>query len=708
MIMHHKTILVAEDSPVQAEMLRRGLENVGYRVLEARDGEQALALAALARPLVVLSDIRMPKMDGYQLCRAIRAHELLADIPVILLTELSDPLDVIQGLDSGADAYVTKPYDYPTLVERIESLAAVRVPSQTNAHHHANVRISGTNHEVSAQPARILNLLVSTYENAVLQNRQLAAAQEALEFTNASLEQRVLDKTARLRKRVLELKLLQDASRLLSERQIDNATLTDLVRLIPPAWQHPNECLARISFRGMSAETSGWKRTAHRQAVEFTIAHTSGSIEICYPDGPEAAGAQQFLPEEGEVLDALAHMLVTHAERDLAEERRVALENQLRQSQKMEALGTLAGGIAHDFNNLLTAIGGNTELALSCNPEQDVRLSLEEIRNAFIRARDLVRRILVFSRRQETDRKPMLLTPIVEEALTLLQSSIPANVQMDVHCLQDLPMVLGDASQIHQVIMNLGTNAMHAMEQRGGRLTIAVERAENTAYEAPLRELAPGRYLKVTVGDTGTGISPEIINQIFDPFFSTKGQGGTGLGLAMVHGIVRDHLGAITVESELGRGTTFRVFLPESLKQSATVSAVVEGPARGAGQHIMYVDDEEPLVLMTTRVLESLGYRCTGFSDPHAALQAFLTNSDSFDAVITDMTMPRMSGVDLARSMYRIHPEIPVAIASGYGGEMATLEPTGIRMRITKPATIQDLSAALKELLSAAVPAGVA
>ena len=693
-----KTVLIAEDSGLQAQLLRRGLEAAGYQVIEARDGEQALAFATAARPDVVLSGIQMPRLDGYALCRAIRHDKALSGTPVILQTDLSDPLDVIRGLDAGADAFVTKPYDFPSLVSRIETLTAV--PSApAGERRRSKVRASGDIHEVATHTPRILNLLISTYENAVLQQRQLSTAQRALEYLNATIEQRVLEKTDRIRKRVRALKLLQGASRLLSVRRFDRAALEELVKMIPAAWERPDRCSASITFRDVTVTTPGWRPTRWRQSVSFTTSGGTGTIEVAYEDESTIGDTSPFLAEEAEVLDSLAEMLVTYAERDVAEERRKSLESQLRHAQKMEALGTLAGGIAHDFNNILSAIGGNTELALNEDPTNGIRESLNEINKAVVRAKDLVGRILLFSRRQESERKPVALASIVEEVLTLLRASIPRSVEVWVRCVPDLPMISADASQIHQVIMNLGTNAAHAMEHRGGTLTMEVDRVSVDAANAPSPDLVPGPYLRVTVSDTGAGINPEVVDRIFDPFFTTKGHEGTGLGLAVVDGIVRDHQGAITVESAVGRGTTFRLYFPEAGPTAGAVAATGKVSVKGAGQHVMYVDDEEALVLVMTRLLESLGYRCTGFVDPHDALQAFRVDPHAFDAVIADLSMSSMSGLDLARALVGIRADVPVAIISGYTADPGARSAHGVRARIHKPATMSELSSALADLL---------
>jgi PAS domain S-box-containing protein len=382
--------------------------------------------------------------------------------------------------------------------------------------------------------------------------------------------------------------------------------------------------------------------------------------------------------------------------RDVSE--RVGLEEQLRQSQKMQALGTLAGGIAHDFNNILTAINGNAELALEEGTADDpVRISIQEIRKAGQRAKDLVKQILIFSRRQETRRQVIALGPVVDEALRLLRTTLPKTISITTHEAPGLPKVLADATQIHQIIMNLGTNAGHAMGERG-TLAVELERVVIGEDGGPSGELRPGTHIGLTVRDSGTGMSPEVLRRVFEPFFTTKGTAGTGLGLSVVHGIMRDHEGAITVESELGRGTTFHLLFPAATAAGTAPAAGTVERVRGRGEHIMLVDDEESLVFVTSRILTRLGYRCTIFTSPHDALQAFRTSPRGFDAVVTDLSMPGMSGLDLIHAIKALRGDVPIAIASGTPAESDRAKTADADAMIHKPATIDELAEAVSAL----------
>ncbi len=499
-----------------------------------------------------------------------------------------------------------------------------------------------------------------------------------------------------LGERVKELRLLHDVSSLLrTHRGFDRVLLEQIVARIPQALMHPELARARVVFADLHVATDGWRDTPWRLVAEFSTSRGRGVIEVGYVEAPPTADGEPFLREERELLQSLAQMLRTHLEEDAAESQRRALETQLREAQKMEALGTLAGGIAHDFNNILTAIGGHVDLARADLPaDHPATDSLSEIARAYGRARDLVRRILLFSRREEGRREVIALTPVLEEALHLLRASLPPNVRIEPTLAPDLPPVLADGTQLHQVMMNLGTNAGYAMREAGGALQVAVDLIEvGDIAHAPSPELREGPTVRWRVRDTGSGMDREVMQRLFEPFFTTKGLAGTGLGLSVVHGIVRDHGGHIAVQSAIGRGTEFTIYLPaaQAAPQQAAVS--VAGPVRGEGQHILCVDDEEVLAFLTGRILSRLGYRCTEFTDPHAALQELRGAPHAFDAVITDLQMPGMNGIEFARAVRAVRADIPIALVSGMAHTLRdeTAE-AGITAWIDKPSTIDELS----------------
>ncbi|BCO07969.1 hypothetical protein GF1_03450 [Desulfolithobacter dissulfuricans] len=385
--------------------------------------------------------------------------------------------------------------------------------------------------------------------------------------------------------------------------------------------------------------------------------------------------------------------------------REAELENQLRQAMKMEAIGTLAGGIAHDFNNILSAILGYAEvMKIEAGPHNPLCRDLDKIIQAARRAADLVRQILAFSRQGRNEMRPVRMQYILKEVLKLLRRSFPATILFEEDIDLDCGSILADPSQMHQVMMNLCTNARHAMGQEGGILRVGLHQDDFTdeAAERIHRELSGGTYLHLEVHDTGCGMEPELLDRIFDPFFTTKEKGqGTGLGLSVVHGIVANHNGVITVESQLGHGAEFHVYLPV-LKEEATLSDA--GGFRdvpGGSEHILFVDDEKDIGEITRRILRNLGYKVTTFSSSSETLTLFERNPDGFDLVITDMMMPEMTGLTLARKILAIRPGLPVILCSGFS-EVVDREKArryGIREYLMKPLLRDDLARTIRKVL---------
>jgi len=383
---------------------------------------------------------------------------------------------------------------------------------------------------------------------------------------------------------------------------------------------------------------------------------------------------------------------------------RKQIEEQQVRSQKLEALGTLAGGIAHDFNNILLAISGNAQLSLADLPPDDPnRESLEEIAKASARAAALVRRILGFSRPQEQRIETVHLGPVVEEALKLLRATLPAMIEIRTTSCPELPPVAADSSQIHQVLMNLVTNAAQAIGDGVGLIEVGLDVTDVTAETAGMSpELREGRYCTVSISDNGCGMDPATQDRVFDPFFTTKsGSGGTGLGLSVVHGIMKSHHAAVTVESQPGKGTTFRLHFPAADGGAAPVAVAPGEVARGRGERVLYVDDDEALVLLAQRTLEALGYAVTGTTDPARALQDFRSRPTDFDLVVTDLSMPGMSGLQLARALHSIRPGLPIVMTSGYvrPDQQEAARAAGVRELILKPDTADELGRVLERVL---------
>jgi PAS domain S-box-containing protein len=452
---------------------------------------------------------------------------------------------------------------------------------------------------------------------------------------------------------------------------------------------------------------------ALKDHIEGRTAYFECEYRVRHPDG-----RWRWLLSRGRCLrdaEGRPHRFVGSAsditERKAAEAERERLEAQLRQSQKMEAMGTLAGGIAHDFNNILGAILGYGELAQKGSPEGSrVRRHLDQVMHAGGRAKALVDRILTFSRSALAEREPVHVQSVVSDTLELLEASLPPGVRLEQRLQAGDAAVIGDATQFHQVVMNLCTNAMHAM-RGGGVLAVILERAELAAPLAVSHgPLSAGAYVRLAVSDTGTGIPPGVLERMFDPFFTTKVVGeGTGLGLPLVHGIVADLGGAIDVATKPGEGTTFAIWLPLAGETARPSPKAARQAPRGNGEAVMIVDDEPALVALAEEMLAELGYEPVGFESSVAAIEAFRADALRFDLVLTDEAMPDLTGTELARGIRRLRPEIPVVLMSGYGGTAlaARAAAVGVREVLRKPLESRDLAESIARVLGPArgVPA---
>lgn len=392
-----------------------------------------------------------------------------------------------------------------------------------------------------------------------------------------------------------------------------------------------------------------------------------------------------------------------HIARDITKQKQ--LEEQLQRSQKMEAVGTLAGGIAHDFNNILAAILGFTDLALLA-PKEDAKVKeyLLSIKKSGKRARDLVSQILAFSRQAQVEKEVIEVAPLIKESLKLLKSVFPATIEIEQNIESSAGTIMADPTQIHQIVMNLCTNASHAMEADGGILTVELSREEiPEQLVIGTQTLEKGSYVKLTVRDTGHGIDEAVQERIFEPFFTTKEKAeGTGMGLAVVYGILEESGGAIAVQSSLGKGTQFELFFPVINGQPSTKdSGIIPDLKKGEG-HILFVDDEEDLVEMGEKVLGFLGYTVTSYTSSKEALEFFRTHADSIDLVITDQTMPGMTGLEFSKRLLEIRKGMPIILCTGYSAVVSedTAKQAGVREFVMKPLSVHQLSDTVYKVLS--------
>jgi PAS domain S-box-containing protein len=469
----------------------------------------------------------------------------------------------------------------------------------------------------------------------------------------------------------------------------------------------------QAKFTGTADEFFNAVHPDDREVLKAALARAIGQdvpyeteYRAVWPDGSVhyiIARAKLFRDPTGQAV-RVKGLAWDFTERKRAEEEKEKIETQLRQSQKMEAIGMLAGGIAHDFNNILQPIIGYTEMELlELSPSSPLRGSLERVLNASLRAKELIRQILAISRStQEQQRMPADISSIIQEALNFLRSSLPTSIEMRQKIRKGV--ALADQTQIHQVLMNLCTNAAHAMDGKGileVRLS-PVDLSQNDLDDQLKVDLKPGAYLRLTVSDTGCGMDAETMERIFDPYFTTKEVGkGSGLGLAVVHGIVKRHGGAVTVRSEPGTGTTFSVYIPR-IETATPIPIETPREAPIGTESILLLDDEQTIVEMGTAILEELGYKVTTETDSLRALEVFSARPNEFDLIITDYTMPNLTGLDLAKKIRRLRPDIPILLCTGFSEKITpnSVKELGIGL-LMKPYGMGQISEAVRKILDA-------
>jgi|GEM_PF-5471107 len=478
-------------------------------------------------------------------------------------------------------------------------------------------------------------------------------------------------------------------------------------RLLPAAVLLP----AAIGWLRLQGELAGWydgrfglALFASSNIITFVVLLWFSARSLNRADAQRRRAHEALRASARGLREANERLQAEINEHRRTEQARQRTERQLHQSQKMESLGTLAGGIAHDFNNILTAIFLNADRARKQLPDHHAaRESLAEISRAGTRAADLVRRIMAFGRQTEPDLKTLRLREAVEDSLRLLSLSLPSNVTLVTDLEATVPPVSADATQVHQILLNLGNNALQAMNPGGGTLTVKLETVGVTAALASQLGVAAGSYVRLVVADTGLGMEKGVLDRIFEPFFTTKTTGeGTGLGLSVVHGIMELHGGCVTAYSEPGRGALFHLYFPAvTAVDDEPESNAVGALPRGDGARILCVDDDPSVMKACADLLEDLGYTVTSFEDPRLAREEFRLRPHDFDLVLTDYTMPGLSGVDLARELRLVRADLPVVLSSGYmaTAEIAKAQEAGIVAFVQKPALPEELGTVLAAAL---------
>ncbi|MCI0457416.1 MAG: response regulator [Gemmataceae bacterium] len=611
-------ILVVEDSRTQAEQLRATLEEAGFAVEVAPDGERGFALFDATGFDLVITDIIMPRMNGYELCRRLKAHPTRGWVPVLLLTTLRAPLDILQGIECGADKFLTKPYHPKELLAHIRYVLATR-PHRGRARVRGRVKVGiemsflGKTFTITSENEQILDLLIATCEDIVRTHGDLRASQDELEAAKAQVEQRNAQ--------------LQRAREELEERVKE--------------------------------------RTA------------------------ELAQANEALRQEVED--------------------RKRLEAQLLHAQKMDAVGRLAGGVAHDFNNLLTIITGYGELLLAgLRPDEPLRGLAAEITRAGERAAALTRQLLAFSRQQVVAPKVLDLNAIVTDVSKMLQRLIGEDVVLATALAPNLGRVKADPTQVEQVLLNLAVNARDAMP-RGGKLTVETANVDlDEAYAHTHPEVQAGRHVLLAVSDTGCGMTEEVKARIFEPFFTTKELGkGTGLGLATVYGVVKQSGGSIAVYTEVGRGTTFKVYLPRLVEMAETTRGGPAAPPIPRGSEtLLLVEDEAGVRALARHALQASGYTVLEASNGVEALRLADQYGAPIRLLVTDVVMPGMGGRELHAQLTALYPGLKVLFMSGYTDDAVfrhgVLE-AGLPF-LQKPFTVDALARKVRETLDREQP----
>ncbi|MBW2054169.1 MAG: response regulator [Deltaproteobacteria bacterium] len=638
-------ILVVDDEESIRITLSAFLTKAKHDVQVAEDADKAIELFTKTDFDVVVSDIILPRMTGVDLLKAIR--KISPYVQVIMMTGRPTVETASESLRAGAFDYLYKPIRKDAILKTVRNALKVKILEDQNLKHQEELE------HLVEERTRSLRESENRYRQLVHHSPDGIALQreDKLIFANHSMN-----------------KILERISDDLFEKTISDRTISDL--------------------RQEVSSESATDITNEKNITRFEETFTGKDNDPIHLDIVTLPMTLEGKP----AIQVIA--------RDITKQK--FLERSLRQSQKMEAIGTLAGGIAHDFNNILFSIIGYSELSFDELEENSpVRKNLHEILEASKRATDLVRQILTFSRQTEHELSPVQIDLIVKETLTLLRASLPTTIEIRKK-IETNAMALSDPTQIHQILMNLCVNASHAMREKGGVLAIDLESVEiDTNSSGKYPDLKAGPYINMSVCDTGHGIAPEVLNHIFDPFFTTKTREyGTGLGLSVIHGIVKNFGGVIYAFSEPGKGSIFKVFIP-AIERRISPEQRTNTPIPKGTEHILFVDDEPALAKMGKQLLESLGYQVEMITKSSDALELFRKKPDRFDLVITDMTMPNITGEKLAIELMNIRPDIPVILSSGfnYNIDEKKAMALGIRAFISKPVLKQEIAETIRNVL---------
>ncbi|MBU8910827.1 MAG: response regulator [Desulfobacterales bacterium] len=685
-------ILAIDDKKDNLVSLSATLKSLipGCTVITAMSGLEGIEKAKTESPDTIVLDIKMPGMDGYETCKRLKKNKETGHIPVIMVSAImTETRGLVKGLDTGADAYLAKPIDEHVLAAQIKTTLRMKKAED-----------------------------VLRRQKKVLEDSVLKRTAE-LTSSNAQLRREIEER------KQTEGSLIKSEEKL-SQAIQGNSTPTFIIdnNHTITHWNNACEKLTGLSEATMVATKKQWLIYYDKERpvlADFIVDGVPGEVIDRYYKRKHqksilvegAYEAEQFFPnfgEKGKWIFFTASPLRDHdgnimgaieTFQNITE--RKSTEAQLRQAQRMESIGTLAGGIAHDFNNVLFPILGHADMLLADIPEDSPsRDSLNKIYTSALRARDLVRQILTFASQDTNELILMEMQPVIKEALKLIRSTIPTTIDIKQDIRSDCGTIKADPTQIHQIVMNLATNAYHAMEDTGGELKVSLKEVNLRDDEVITPDMTPGVYACLIIADTGTGMDKNVTEKIFDPFFTTKGTGkGTGMGLSVVHGIVNSAGGAIHVYSEPGKSTKFNVYLPVIKSSLEEQKPQVAKLMQGGTERILLVDDEILIAKMLQQILERLGYHVTSLNSSIDALEVFRANSDKFDMVITDMGMPNMSGDKLSAELIKIRPDIPILICTGFSEKMTEEKIASLNIKgfVLKPVVMKDLAGKIREML---------
>jgi len=673
-------ILVVEDTEDSRVLLESFFKAKGYEVESAENGKIAMEKIYSAKPDLIISDILMPEMDGYALCKAVKTDPELQAIPFVFYTATyTDPGDEKLAMELGASRFIIKPMEMDIFLVEIQKVME--------------------NHKQSILP----NPKKPLVDDQELQKDYTQALSRKLDEKVRQLEEEQQKLKARERQYRRLIEVLRDDYFFYTREadgtysyispSVENVLgyTRDEYRTSPYAHCTDNEInndaqrFSKDALRGIK-----------RPPFEMEIRDKLGDIHrLEMTEDP-------ILDKNGKIIavEGIAHDITKNL---WTAKELLKSQERLQHSQKMEAIGTLAGGIAHDFNNILTPIIGYAEMTqFAVQKDTNEWNNLQEIISAGHRAKELVRQILTFSRQKKQEKKPVQLQLLIKETLKLLRSSLPTTIEIR-EFIDNCSSVSADPTQIHQVLMNLFTNSYHAMREKGGILAVSLTEMEIGKEDTFVPSSLPnGRYIRLEISDTGSGIEKDIKERIFEPYFTTKSkEEGTGVGLSVVHGIVTSHGGYITVYSEPDQGTSFHIYLP--ILQDIDADTVIQRREEivGGFERILVVDDEETICQLEEKQLTNLGYQVTVATSVSKAIDIFKKSPQDIDLVVTDMTMPMMTGTELAKILLNIRPNLPILLCTGFS-ELVNKEKAvtlGLQGFLMKPVCRKDLAAAVRKTL---------